>query len=258
VANLALVTGASGGIGAELAKIHAGQGGDLVLVARSADKLEKLKSELERAHEVAVALIVQDLSEPGAASRVAEKVEELGLEVDVLINNAGIGGHGKFHECDLSAHQQMMQLNMVTLTELTHLFLPGMVKRGRGRILNVSSTAGFMPGPLQAVYYATKAYVNSFSQAIANELSGTGVSVTALCPGAVATDFQRRGDLEGIGLWDKAPSASSVAEVGYRAMEAGELVSFNDGSLRFALNWIIPLLPRRTVLSFSRRSMEKS
>jgi short-subunit dehydrogenase len=132
-----------------------------------------------------------------------------------------------------------------------------MVDRGAGQILNVSSTASFMPGPLQAVYYATKAYVTSFSQAIANELEGSGVTVTALCPGAVATDFQKRGNLEGIDLWNKAPSADKVAEFGYKAMEKGELVAINDAALRFMVNNVVPLMSRKTVLKVSRKTMEK-
>ena len=132
-----------------------------------------------------------------------------------------------------------------------------MVARGKGKILNVSSTAGFMPGPLQAVYFATKAYVNSFSQALASELEGTGVTVTVLCPGAVATGFQSAGDLEGVDMWDKAATAQSVAEFGYKAMNRGELLVVNEASLRFMLNWIVPLLPRKMVLKMSRGLMEK-
>jgi hypothetical protein len=256
--NTALITGASGGIGAELAKIHAAKGGDLILVARSKDRLEELKTGIEATHAVNVAVITEDLAAAGAARRVFDQTEQLGLQVDVLINNAGFGGHGKFHERNLAAEQQMMQLNMVTLTEMTHLYLQGMTARGDGKILNVSSTAGFMPGPLQAVYYATKAYVNSFSQAIANELEGTGITVTALCPGAVATGFQRAGNLEGVGMWDKAATARSVAEFGYTAMEKGELLAINEVSLKLMLNWVVPLLPRKAVLKMSRSTMEKS
>jgi short-subunit dehydrogenase len=255
--NTALITGASGGIGAELARIHAEKGGDLVLVARSADKLEALKTELEVAHRVNVHVIAEDLAIAGAAHRVFAKTGAMQLQVDVLINNAGFGGHGKFHERDLAAEEQMMQLNMVTLTSLTHLYLPGMVARGSGKVLNVSSSAAFLPGPLQAVYYATKAYVNSFSQAVATELVGTGVTVTALCPGPVATDFQKAGDLEGVKMWDRAVSARSAASCGYAAMERGKLVAVNQRSLSFMLNWIVPLMPRRLLLKTSRLAMEK-
>jgi len=253
----ALITGASSGIGLELAKIHAQKGGDMVLVARSLDKLEKLKVELESQHKISVVVIAEDLSHPDSALRVFEKTEQLGLTIDVLINNAGFGGHGLFHTRDLEADQAMMQVNMVTLTNLTHYYLKGMVQRNHGRIMNVSSTASFMPGPLQAVYYATKAYVTSFTQAIAEEVAEYNVTATALCPGAVATGFVKAGDLEGVDIWKNAKTAESVAECGYKAMEKGQLIAFNEGSLKFMLTWIVPLLPRKTLLKISRNAMEK-
>lgn len=256
--NTALITGASGGIGLELAKIHAQKGGDLVLVARSKHKLNQLKAELESNYQSKVFVIAEDLSDPESADRVAAAVEELDLQIDTLINNAGFGGHGLFHERALAEDQAMMQLNMVTLTNLTHHFLKGMVERKSGRILNVSSTASFIPGPLQAVYYATKAYVTSFSQAIAEEVAENNVTVTALCPGAVATGFVAAGNLDGVDIWKKAKSARSVAECGYAAMEKGELVAFNEPGLKFQLNWVIPFLPRKMVLKMSRKFMEKN
>ncbi len=255
----ALITGASNGIGLELARIHAKRGGDLVLVARSQDKLNQLADELRAQYDgIQIIVIAQDLTMPQAAQSVFAQTEQLGIQVDILINNAGFGGHGRFFERELAKEQQMIQLNIATLTELSHLYLQGMVARRGGKILNVSSTASFMPGPLQAVYYATKAYVTSFSQAVAEEVREFGVTVTALCPGAVATDFVATGDLQGVGVWKNAKSAQSVAEYGYRAMEKGELVAFNEGKLKFALEWVIPLLPRKTVLKMSRRAMEKS
>ena len=193
----ALVTGASAGIGEEIARVHAEQGGDLILVARRQDRLDALAASIAQEHGVRVDVIAMDLSKTGAAKRLYTKVQEMGLVVDVLVNNAGLGAHGSFHESDLKRQTQMLQVNITALTELTHLFVQDMVDRGAGRILNVGSTAGFLPGPLQAVYYATKAYVNSFSQAIANELEGTGVTVTVLCPGPVATEFQEVADLGG-------------------------------------------------------------
>ncbi|MFB9216017.1 SDR family NAD(P)-dependent oxidoreductase [Vibrio sinaloensis] len=257
MANTALITGASGGIGLELAKIHAEKGGDLVLVARSQDKLAALKQELESRYKTQVVVIAEDLSDPTSADRVAEKITGLGLQIDTLINNAGFGGHGKFHERELADDQAMMQLNMVTLTKLTHHFLKGMVDRRSGRILNVSSTASFIPGPLQAVYYATKAYVTSFSQAIAEEVAEHNVTVTALCPGAVATGFVEAGNLDGVDIWKNAKSPRSVAECGYQALEKGQLVAFNERGLKFQLNWVIPFLPRKMVLKMSRQFMEK-
>jgi len=258
MSSTALVTGASGGIGLELARIHAEKGGDLVLVARSKDKLDSLAADLKNQHGVAVAVIAEDLSDPESAIRIFNQTESQGLVIDKLINNAGFGGHGKFHERDLAADQRMMQVNMASLTNLCHLYAQGMVERKQGRILNVSSTASFLPGPLQAVYYATKAYVTSFSQAIAEELSESNVTVTALCPGMVATGFVVAGNLEGVDGWKNAKSARSVAECGYEAMEKGELVAFNQGSLKFMLDWIIPFLPRKTILKLSRKSMEKN
>lgn len=254
----ALITGASSGIGLELARIHAGKGGDAVLVARSRDKLESIKQELQARHGVKVYVIAEDLADPASADRIFSATEAQGLSIDVLINNAGFGGHGKFVERDLAAERAMMQVNMVTLTNLTHHYLKGMVARRRGRILNVSSTASFLPGPLQAVYYATKAYVTSFTQAVAEEVREYGVTATALCPGPVATGFVAAGDLQGVGVWKNAKSAVSVAQCGYAAMERGELVAFNERNLRVMLDWIVPLLPRKAVLKISRQTMEKA
>ncbi|WP_439102612.1 SDR family NAD(P)-dependent oxidoreductase [Congregibacter sp.] len=256
--NTALITGASAGIGEELARVHAENGGDLVLVARRKARLESLANELRADHGVQVHVIVADLEKSGAAKKLMAQVDALGVAIDVLINNAGFGGHGKFHESGLERDQRMMQLNMVALTELSYYFAQGMVERGQGRILNVGSSAGFLPGPLQAVYYASKAYVNSFSQAIANELQGTGVTVTVLCPGPVATEFQAAGDLDGVKGFDLAADARSVAECGYRAMERGELLAINDRKIRVFLEGLLPFLPRKGVLWMSRKSMEKS
>jgi len=258
ISNTALITGASSGIGLELARIHAAKHGDVVLVARSRDKLDSIKQELQTRYGVKAYVIVEDLADPASADRIFSATEALGLSIDILINNAGFGGHGKFVERDLAADQAMMQVNMTTLTALTHHYLKGMVSRRRGRILNVSSTASFMPGPLQAVYYATKAYVTSFTQAIAEEVREYGVTATALCPGAVATGFVAAGDLQGVDVWKNARTAESVAQCGYKAMERGELVAFNEGKLRVMLDWIVPLLPRKLVLKMSRQAMEKA
>ena len=257
MANTALITGASGGIGAELARYHAAQGGDLVLVARSGDALEKLKVELENSHNVQVLVITADLSQPDSAEAIYNKTEAAGIQIDVLVNNAGFGGHGKFHQRKLAQDQAMMQVNMVSLVNLTHLYLQGMVARNSGRILHVASAAAFMPGPLQAVYYATKSFVVSFSQAIAQELADSKITSTALCPGAVATGFVKAGDLEGLAAWDKAASAESVAKCGYEAMLRGDLIAINEKGMGFMLNWVIPLLPRKTVLKMSQKFMEK-
>ena len=258
MSNTALVTGASGGIGLELARIHAEKGGSLVLVARSEDKLNSIAEEFREKYKVQVLVIAADLSLPQSANAIFERTEAEGLKIDTLINNAGFGGHGYFHERQLESEQQMIQVNITALTDLCHFYSKGMVQRKKGRILNVSSTASFLPGPLQAVYYATKAYVTSFTQALAEELASQNITVTALCPGAVATGFIAAGDLEGLDIWKNAKSPRSVAECGYSAMEKGQLVAFNEGSLKFLLNWVVPLLPRKTVLSMSRKAMEKS
>jgi len=253
----ALITGASGGIGMELARIHASKGNDVVIVARSEKKLQALKKELELTHKINAWIIVADLSKPESAKTIYEKTQQLGIKVSILINNAGLGGHGLFHQRDLSEDQAMIQINLVSLTNLTHYYLKDMVKDGYGKILNVSSTASFMPGPLQSVYYGTKAYVTSFTQAIAEEVKDYNITVTALCPGAVTTGFIASGNLEGISAWNNAKSAKSVAMIGYKDMQRGKLVSFNEGLLQFVLTWIIPLLPRKVVLKVSRYSMEK-
>lgn len=255
---VALITGASSGIGKELARKHASHGGDLVIVARREEALLSLKSELEAKHGVSVLCRTVDLTQPNAAHQLHDWVSESEIIVKYLINNAGFGGHGYFHERDWQKDRDMIQLNVVALTELTRLFLPGMVKRKSGRVLNTASTAAFLPGPLQSVYYATKAYVVSWSQALDEEMRSLGVdvTVTALCPGAVATEFVEAADLHGNELWNNAATPESVAKVGYDAMMRGKLIAINDWKLRFALNWIIPFLPRRMVLQMSRKSME--
>lgn len=223
--NVALITGASSGIGRELACLHASRGGDLVVVARSEAKLVELSAELERAHRCRVTVIAKDLSLPSAPGEVFEAVRSAGVEVDYLINNAGFGGRGAFHERCWDDDLAMMQLNMFALTALTRLFLPGFVARKSGKVLNVSSTACLMPGPLQAVYYASKAYVTSFSNAIAVELEGTGVTVTALLPGATDTEFARTADMQKTPLFanNQNASAADVARAGYDAMLRGDL-----------------------------------
>ncbi|MDX1284022.1 MAG: SDR family oxidoreductase, partial [Draconibacterium sp.] len=187
--NVALITGASTGIGKEFANIHAEKGGDLIIVARRLEKLEELKTELEKKHSVKVLVIAKDLSLAEAPKEIYDEVKAAGIEVEYLINNAGFGGRGKFHEREWDKDLAMINLNVLALTALTRFFLPDFVKRNSGKILNVSSTASFMPGPLQAVYFATKAYVTYFSNAIAEELHDTKVTVTNLMPGATETEF---------------------------------------------------------------------
>jgi short-subunit dehydrogenase len=252
----ALVTGASSGIGRELARLHARRG-DLVLVARRAERLQELKQEIETAHGRSVTVLAEDLADPGAPGRIRAATEQAGIAVDYLINNAGFGGHGLFHERPAAADRAMIEVNVQALTTLCHLYLPDMVGRGGGRIMNMASTAGFLPGPLQATYYATKAFVLSLSEALAEEIEGTGVTVTAVCPGPVDTEFIERADLQGLKLFDKAATPASVARVAYRAMDRGRRVVITDPGLAVALRGVIPFLPRRIVLAMSRKAMEK-
>jgi short-subunit dehydrogenase len=215
----ALITGGSSGIGLELARIFAREGYDVVLTARNAGRLEQIAAELKPA---VVKVIAKDLSLPDAPLEIHREVSH----VDVLVNNAGFGVFGKFDGTPLSEELAMMQVNMTALVVLTKLYLPGMIAARSGRILNVASTAAFQPGPLMAIYYATKAFVLSFSEAIGNELEGTGVTVTALCPGPTASGFQDRGKMQNSGLvkGKKIMDARTVAEAGYRGMMAGKSI----------------------------------
>ena len=214
----ALVTGASGGIGLEIARVLAAEGHELTLVARSGDKLAAVADEIGGAR-----VVVADLTSPDAVADVAREVPD----VDVLVNNAGVGDYGPFAEADLDKTLAMIGLNVTSLTALTHQYLPGMVDRGRGRVLNVASTAAFFPGPLMAVYYASKAYVLSFSEALAEEVRGTGVTVTALCPGPTESGFQAAADMEHSALVKgrRLPSSAEVARAGVRAMHRGDAVA---------------------------------
>jgi len=222
---VALITGASSGIGLELARLFARDGHGVVLVARREDRLKELAAELTHRHDVRASVIVADLADPSAPPQIARRVAAAGLDVQFLVNNAGFGLAGEFARTDVTAELQMIQVNVVALTHLTKLFLPGMVGARQGAILNVASTAGFAPGPLMAVYYATKAYVISFSAAIAEELRNSGVTVTALCPGATRTEFQERAGLDLEARAFRGPwvaDAASVARVGYQGMLRGK------------------------------------
>jgi short-subunit dehydrogenase len=258
MSNTALITGASSGIGAAFARLHARKGGDVILTARSADALEALAAELRAEHEVEAHVIAVDLGAVDGATKLIDAVAKTGVQVDILINNAGFGGHGLHIERDIAQEQAMIDLNVKALVALTHAFGGQMAARGKGRILNVGSTAGFMPGPLQAVYFATKAFVKSFSEAIDHELRPKGVTVTLLAPGYVETGFADRADLAGTDLIKGGgKSAASVAKHGYEAMRRGALVTVNEGMLGFLVNWIIPLLPRRAVLKLVNKMQSK-
>jgi hypothetical protein len=219
----ALVTGASGGIGADLARVLAAKGCDVVLLARSADALRSLADELSRAHGIAAFVVSADLSEPGGIDRIARTLAEHKLAIDILINNAAFGALGEFARQIPEEQLRMLHLNVTALTMLTRYLLPPMLERRRGRILNVASTAAFQAGPLMAVYYASKAYVLSLSMALSEETAGTGVTVTCLCPGPTRTGFQRRAQIEKTRLLETLGmmESSDVARFGYEAMMAG-------------------------------------
>jgi short-subunit dehydrogenase len=223
MADTALVTGASGGIGEELARLLAAGGANVVLLARSADRLATLAAQLSRDHGVKASVIAQDLSAPEAVDAIAGELAAQQLSIDILVNNAGFGVYGPFATTPAADEARMLQVNVVALTMLTKRLLPGMVARRHGRVLNVASTAAFQPGPLMAVYYASKAYVLSFSEALSNETSGTGVTVTCLCPGPTETGFQDRARLGESRLFSalSVASAADVARAGYDGMMAG-------------------------------------
>jgi len=221
----ALVTGASGGIGEELARLFAADGHGLVLVARSRDKLSALAEELSDRHNVSARVIAADLARAEAPREIFDELRRDGVVVDALVNNAGIGSYGPFAETDEKTELDLLQINVVALTHLTKLFLPAMIARRRGYVLNVASTAAFQPGPLMAVYYASKAYVLSFTEALANETSGTGVRVSALCPGPTETGFVAAAGMSESKLFDaNVMSARSVAVEGYRGMLSGKTI----------------------------------
>src|SRR6476659_7983020 len=221
----ALVTGGSGGIGLELAKVLARSGFDITLVARKRDTLEAASGQLEGQYDVRVHVFAADLRRSVAPESIFDFLRNENIPIEILVNNAGFGLGGEFAETELKRELEMIQVNIAALTHLTKLFLPPMIKRKSGHILNLASTAAFQPGPLMAVYYATKAYVLSFSEAISNELSGTGVTVTVLCPGPTESGFQSAAKMEKSKLVEGGLADSkSVAEAGVRGMMKGKVI----------------------------------
>jgi hypothetical protein len=253
----ALITGASNGIGLELAWIHASKGDNLILVARTKDKLDELKSELEKKFLVNVYTIEKDLSLRSSARDVYDEVISNGMSVDYLINNAGFGDFGLFAESDWNKQEKMINLNITALIHLTWLFLPDMIKRGEGKILNVASAAAFQPGPTMSVYFATKAFVLSFSEAINNEVRDKGITVTALCPGSTETAFHGVVvDDPGLVTVRKMSSAKEVAEYGYRSMMRGKPVAVHGFKNALMAN-AIRFFPRGFIVKMVRRIQEK-
>ena len=249
----ALVTGASDGLGADLARALASHGFSLVLTARRVDRMEALASELTSRDGVEVRVIPMDLAEPGGAARLAERLDGAGIAVETLVNNAGFGLWGPWLASDEEEELAMLRLNMEALTLLTRRLVPDMVLRGRGRVLNVASTAAFLPGPMMTVYYATKAYVLSFSEALREELRGTGVSVTCLCPGPTRTGFQERAGMVlppalRLGVQD----SPQVAAAGVAGLLGGRSLVV-PGILNRLVTMVPRILPRRMVSMLVRR-----
>ena len=255
----ALITGASSGIGLELARVFAREGHRLILVARSGDKLQELASELQGKYKTEVMVIAADLSEMSSGKKIYDQLHQENKRIDFLVNNAGFGDFGFFIESDWAKVEQMINVNITALTYLTRLFLPQIVKNGFGKIMNVASTAAFQPGPTMSVSYATKAYVLHFSEAIGNELEGTGVTVTALCPGATTSGFQAAANLGESKLvkGKKLPTSKDVAEYGYRAMMKGKAVAIHGFG-----NWLLAqsprFAPRSWVVKVARKVQEET
>ena len=254
----ALITGPTSGIGYELATLFARDRYNLVLVARRLEELMRIAAAFERAHGITVRVIAKDLSEPTAAADVVEELNHQRVHVDVLVNNAGFATYGRFTTTDLEEEVRMMQLNMVTLTQLTKLVLPGMLQPRAGCILNVASTAAFQPGPLMAVYYATKAYVLSFSEALANELRDVGIAVTTLCPGPTQSGFQDRAGMDRRVrlIRGRIMDAKTVAEIGYRGLMAGKTLVIPGVKNRLVVA-LVRLTPRWLVTKVVRFLQER-
>ena len=246
-----LITGASGGIGLELSKQFAANRHNLVLVARSRGKLESLADALMREHGIKTDIISKDLSKPDAARELHEELQQKKMQIDYLVNNAGFGHNIMFSEMSPEDASQMIQLNIATLTQLTRLLLPGMLARKNGKVLNIASTAAFMPGPTQAVYFATKAYVLSFSEALADELAGSGVSVTVYCPGPTHTGFADRANMNNAPMFKIAMAADVVARDAYRSMMRGRSMAI-AGLTNNILIFSTRLTPRWMVRKITR------
>lgn len=257
----ALITGASSGIGAEFARQLAAKKLDLVLLARSQDKLDHLAAELRQQHNIQADVIVQDLAEPGASFSVARQVEELGMVIDLLVNNAGFGTYGPFAESVLERQTSMIQLNTSALVELTHVFLPTMLERRQGGIINVSSIAAFQPMPYWSVYAASKAFVLSFSEALWAEIKETGVKVLALCPGPTESQFFEVADLpsnsEMSGL-NQLESAENVVKSALAALESGQPNTVTGGLMTQVIANLPRLLPRDVLVGIVEKQFRRS
>ena len=253
----ALITGASSGIGKAFAHIFAREGYNLVLVARNEQRLMELKKDLGEKFNCTSKVFIQDLSEIDAAQQLYSRVQDAGLMIDALINNAGFGDYGEFAQMDEQKMSNMIQVNVTALTQLTRLFLPKMKERGKGKILNVASTAGFQPGPYMAVYFATKAYVLSFSEALYSELGGTGIAVTALCPGPTRTGFEKGTSKSGNPLFQGGlMDAQTVAQRGFDGLMNGKRLVI-PGAKNNALVLSGKFSPRSVVLKIMKSLLKR-
>lgn len=254
----ALITGASSGIGYELTKLFAHDEYNLVLVARNQQKLTHLADELKAKYAISVKIISKDLSVASAPEEIYSELQHESIEIDALVNNAGFAVYGEFSETDLAAELQLLQVNMVSLTHLTKLFLPSMLKKRSGKILNVASTAAFQPGPLMATYYASKAYVLWFSEALADELHETGVSVTALCPGPTESGFRKAAHMEDSKLFsNQVMGTQTVARIGYRGLMTNKTIVI-PGLRNKILAEIVRLFPRKMVTRAVGKRQERA
>ncbi|RIV10476.1 SDR family NAD(P)-dependent oxidoreductase [Priestia flexa] len=252
----ALITGASGGIGRQLAYHFAEDGYSLVLVARSKEKLEELKKELENNYSISVLISIKDLSKQEEALKLYDEIKQQRITVQFLVNNAGFGLYGTFIETSWAEEADMIDLNIKTLTYLTKLFLPEMVERNEGRILNIASVASFLPGPLMAVYYATKAYVLSFTEALENELKDTNITISALCPGPTKTGFSDRANLSSSKLFESgALHVEDVAKVGYEQFMRGKTIIIPGAKFKVAT--MLPRFFPRKLITKVVRSMQE-
>lgn len=243
-----LITGASSGIGTELARIHASRGNNVILVARRKDKLDLLAIELQQQYGVETWVFEVDLSHQEKVDQLIAEIKSKGIFVNYLFNNAGFGGWGKFADRGAKQDFQMIAVNIQALTQLMHAFLPDMLKNNEGKILNTASTAGFIPGPLQATYFATKSFVVSLTKATHFEIRKTAVSVTALCPGPVKTEFEIAAGMANAKMFDKGADAYSTALKGYNAMMKGKSIVISDFVFRFLVLYLAPFLPESWVL----------
>jgi len=254
----ALITGASSGIGLELCKIFARNNYNIVMVSQNTERLERAKEiVLKENSKVKVINIAKNLSEPLSANEIFNYTEKSLIQIDVLVNNAGVQVYGDFHEADIDDTLNMMYLNMLSLTKLTGLYVKGMVERGYGKILNLGSTGSFQPCPLNSVYCASKAFVLYFSEGIREELKGTGVTVTTLCPGATNTNFAKRANIENIKLFrGKLLSSGDVAEIGYKALMNNKSVVITGMNNKF-MAWLVKFIPRNVVTKLGMNMMKK-